>query len=140
MSGPGRAGPGLDASERERLVREGVGLFNAGRYWEAHEALEAVWRCTSGPERAIWQGLIQAAAAMLHRERGNRHGLKAQGDAAILKLAPGAPGAPAGFPVEITRFAEALAQCVLAEGPVPRMELSGAESAFTLGEQASDGT
>lgn len=102
------------------FVRSGVTLYNAGRFWEAHEALEAVWRASPGPDRALWQGLIQAAAAMLHRERGNAHGLAVQGGAAVAKLR-GAP--PPGFPVGTAAFAEALARCVRGAGPVPVMEL-----------------
>jgi hypothetical protein len=95
-----------------------VALYNAGRFWEAHEALEVVWRATPAPARAFWQGLILAAAAMLHRERGNRHGLVTQGGLAIRKLEPPAPD---GFPVETARFVQALRRCVEAGGPVPRM-------------------
>ena len=50
-------------------------LFNAGEYWLAHEALETVWRSiiSDGDAAAarVWQGLIQAAAALLHQQRGN---------------------------------------------------------------------
>jgi uncharacterized protein len=102
------------------FVRSGVTLYNAGRYWEAHEALESVWRAAADPGRAHWQGLIQAAAAMLHRERGNAHGLAAQGGAAVRKLRA---ARPAGFPVETDAFAEALERCVGGSGPVPVMEL-----------------
>ena len=50
----------------------GVRLFNSGHYYEAHEALEEVWRgCAKGsPERLFYQALIQIAAACLHRRRG----------------------------------------------------------------------
>ena len=115
--------PALGAAEIRELVRLGVALYNAGRFWEAHEALEAVWRRSPPPERAAWQGLIQAAAAMLHRERGNRHGLEAQGRAAMAKL--DAPP-PAGFPVETVRFVQELTACVEAGGSVPRMALKEA--------------
>jgi uncharacterized protein len=99
-------------------IRRGVALYNAGRFWEAHEALETVWRRSAPPERALWQGLIQAAAAMLHRERGNRHGLLALGRAAARRLAA---GAPEGFPVETARFVQGLVRCVEDGGPVPVM-------------------
>jgi len=107
-----------DAAE---ALRRGVALYNAGRFWQAHEALEVVWRQSVPPERPLWQGLIQAAAAMLHRERGNRHGLDAQGRAAIEKLRVPAPG---DFPVETARFVQDLAACVEAGGPVPPMKLT----------------
>lgn len=109
------------------FVRAGVALYNAGRYWEAHEALETVWRATRGPARPLWQGLIQAAAAMLHRERGNAHGLAAQGEAAVAKLRGARPD---GFPVETAAFAEALARCVREHGPVPPLELTTPPEAF----------
>jgi hypothetical protein len=102
------------------VVRQAVALYNAGRFWEAHEAFEAVWRPSRPPERDVWQGLIQAAAAMLHRERGNRHGLEAVGGAAIAKLLV---AAPPGFPVETARFVQGLRRCVEAGHNVPPMEL-----------------
>lgn len=108
-----RAGPLAE------FVREGMRLYNAGRYWEAHEAWERVWREAPPDERAVWQGLIQAAAAMLHRERDNAHGVRVQGEAALARLAP--PPSP-GFPLETSRFAASLARCVRDGGPVPRIE------------------
>ncbi len=119
MTPPPADGAPLPEALAERAA-QGVSLYNAGRYWEAHEALEAVWRAARPPERDRWQGLILAAAAMLHRERGNRHGLVTQGGRALRKLA-GPP--PAGFPVETARFVQELRRCVEAGGPVPAMEL-----------------
>jgi hypothetical protein len=51
---------------------EGVRLFNAGRYYDAHEVLEEIWRTCAkeSPERLFYQALIQIAAACLHREHG----------------------------------------------------------------------
>lgn len=112
---------GPESGDVAAHVRLGVEHYNAGRFWQAHEALEVVWRQAPPPERPIWQGLIQAAAAMLHRERGNRHGLEVQGGAAIARLR--AP-TPAGFPVETARFVQGLAACVEAGGPVPPMTLT----------------
>src|SRR5256886_16545543 len=66
-------------------------LFNSSAYWEAHEALETVWRSIiNGGDRdaaRVWQGLIQAAAALLHQRRGNPHGVAAVGGAALDKPA-----------------------------------------------------
>lgn len=112
--------PGAGPADLAVHVSRAVTLYNAGRFWEAHEALEAVWRATAAAERECWQGLILAAAAMLHRERGNRHGLLTQGALAIRKL--DGP-VPPGFPVETARFVQGLRRCVEAGGPVPAMEL-----------------
>jgi len=114
-----------DAPDLAAFVREGVRLYNAGRFWEAHEAWETVWRAAPAAERAAWQGLIQAAAAMLHRERGNAHGLATLGEAAVAKLGG---GIPPGFPIETARFAAALARCVREGGPVPPVEPAQANS------------
>lgn len=45
--------------------------FNAGRYFEAHEVLEALWLEVRGRfEARFYQGLIQLAGAFVHLERG----------------------------------------------------------------------
>lgn len=57
------------------LLAEGVRLFNAGRYWEAHEAWERAWiPDRRGPDRGFYKGLIQIAAGCLHATRRNRRG------------------------------------------------------------------
>jgi hypothetical protein len=124
-------GPGAT----EAFVRRGVELYNAGCYWEAHEALEAVWRRARSPQRELWQGLIQAAAAMLHRERGNRHGVLVTGGAALEKLRV---GAPPDFPVETDRFVRALAICLEGGGPVPPMEYTSAPASRQPGRRIMD--
>jgi hypothetical protein len=69
------------------LAEDALGLFNSGKYWEAHEALEGIWRpLDDGAEALVIQGLIQAAAALLHQARGNSHGTRAVGNAALEKL------------------------------------------------------
>jgi len=53
----------------------GVELFNAGRYWEAHEVWEEDWTPDrKGPDSAFYKGLIQVAAGCLHYMRRNRRG------------------------------------------------------------------
>lgn len=50
-------------------------LFNAGEFWESHEALEEPWR-EHGSE--FYHALILFASAFVHVNRGNRHGIAAQ--------------------------------------------------------------
>ncbi len=102
--------------------RQGIELFNAGHWWEAHEALEHVWRRAPEAERGHWQGLIQAAAALLHQSRGNAHGVEAVGGAAVRRLRQPPPD---GFPIETAAFAEALALRLAGAGPVPVMKEQG---------------
>ncbi len=57
------------------LLGKGIDLFNAGRFWEAHEAWEEAWTPDRhGPDRGFWKGLIQLAAGSLHYTRRNRRG------------------------------------------------------------------
>src|SRR3989442_534251 len=78
----------MTPEERRAHLENARELFNRGEYWLAHEALETVWRSIikESDEAGGWQGLIQAAAAMLHRQRGNRPGIVKPGAAALAKL------------------------------------------------------
>lgn len=55
------------------IYRRGVELFNAGYYWECHEALEALWHAVGHdtPQGQFLQGVIQVAAACLQKELGS---------------------------------------------------------------------
>lgn len=52
------------------LYAAGWQHFAAGRYFEAHDAWEELWLADRSEARSFYQGLIQAAAALHHRERG----------------------------------------------------------------------
>ncbi len=43
---------------------EGGQLFNAGEYWEAHEALEPLWMSAEGLQKRLCAGVILLAAAL----------------------------------------------------------------------------
>jgi predicted metal-dependent hydrolase len=62
------------ANEHEYL--HGIALFNQGRFFDAHEVLEDVWRAAPQDEKKIWQGLIQVAVALHHYSTGNRVGMR----------------------------------------------------------------
>ena len=55
---------------------EGIRLFNAGEFWHAHEQWEACWLVAAEPEATFYKGIIQAAAALVHWQRGNPRGLR----------------------------------------------------------------
>lgn len=57
--------PDLNDDELAFLGR-GVKLFNEGRFWEAHEAWEELWKQRGEESRIFFQGIIQAAAGF-HR-------------------------------------------------------------------------
>ena len=52
--------------------REYFRLFNERDFFEAHEVLEDLWVVEVPPLRNYYKGLIQAAVALCHWERGNQ--------------------------------------------------------------------
>jgi hypothetical protein len=51
-------------------------LLDTGQPFTAHEVLEAVWKDSSGPDRAVWRGLAQIAVGITHALRGNESGAR----------------------------------------------------------------
>jgi hypothetical protein len=65
----------------------GVGLFNARKFFQAHEVWEELWLQEPQPEKSFLQGLIQLAAACHHHSRGNARGARSLATAGLAKLA-----------------------------------------------------
>jgi len=122
----------MGSEERRAHLQNARSLFNAGEYWLAHEALETVWRSIikESDEARVWQGLIQAAAALVHRRRGNRHGIVKLGAAALAKL--GGPQRPE-IEFDTVTFRAQLARALAGDATAPRLEFRGAE-----GERKTD--
>ena len=61
---------------QEDSWQRGLALFNSGHFFDAHEALEDVWREAPrhGDRRRHLQGLVQLAVAFHHQSTGNRVG------------------------------------------------------------------
>lgn len=55
-------------------AREGLRLFNARKYFEAHEALEEAWNDEEGLAKNLYRGILQIAVTYLHITRGNYSG------------------------------------------------------------------
>jgi hypothetical protein len=93
--------PQLTDEDRADLA-VGLALFNAGEYWESHEAWEKIWkRHAAEPWRYFVQGLIQAAAAHHQLRRNIRHGVIKHLRNALVKL----DEAPADFAeLNVERF------------------------------------
>jgi hypothetical protein len=68
------------------LLEDGIIFFNAGRFFDAHEAWEDLWRETGGPLRLFYQGLVQTAVGLHHLGQGNLNGARAQLSKALSKL------------------------------------------------------
>lgn len=83
----------------DTCMDEGLALFNAGRYYEAHEAWEQAWQREQGVRRQLLQALILLAAGWLKRERGNARGAHTLFTRALARL-QGLPGVCEGVEVE----------------------------------------
>jgi len=71
----------LGSLSPEELLQLGIDLYNAGHYWNAHEAWEEVWLESERGVRGFYQGMIQISAAFVHVTR-NRYpgGVKLLGE------------------------------------------------------------
>lgn len=77
----------MNSGFRECLA-EGVTLFNAGQWYQAHEVWEEAWKRESGPRRGLLQGLILVAAGWIQRSRGRSEGARVLFGRAIERLEP----------------------------------------------------
>jgi len=80
------AAANYSAHEVEAFAR-GVELFNARRFFDAHEVWEEIWLPATGHEKRFLQGLIQIAAAFHHHSRKNLLGTESLLRAGVTKLA-----------------------------------------------------
>ena len=99
--------PSLSTAQRKALLT-GIQLFNARKFWEAHEAWEEVWKGVPDESRIFFQGIIQAAAAyhllLVKRRYG---GMMNNFDKALSKLEL-FPGKFLG--IDVTRLKRAIAE------------------------------
>jgi hypothetical protein len=72
-------------------LREGITLWEAGRYVEAHEEFEQVWLVEVGPRRHFLRGLVHAAMGFHYVTVGDTvsAGLKLRSAADLLDGFPG---------------------------------------------------
>lgn len=124
---PGRVpDQGMGRSTRGRRIHEalaeGVRLYNLGHFFECHEVLEEVWLQEEGGDKDFLQGIIKAAAAFHHYQKGTYQGMRN-----LLRAARGTlrPFAPERHGVELAEFLRGLeawiprAQRLLAGASVP---------------------
>ena len=67
-------------------LAEGLGCYDAGEYFIAHEAWETVWLEAHEPDKTFLQGLIQVTAAFHHLQRNNPLGTARLLQAALRRL------------------------------------------------------
>lgn len=81
----------MNEDSNDVRFRDGIGQFNRGQFFEAHETWEEIWLAAPEPERTFLQGIIQLAAAFHHLQRGNRTGALSLLEAGLKKLDPFQP-------------------------------------------------
>lgn len=96
----------LDEAAEEAAISHGIALFNSRKFFEAHEAWEAVWLGASEPDKRFLQGLIQISAAFHHHSQGNRRGFESLLRAGLLKVEH-APAVHRGMKIDAIRAAAA---------------------------------
>ncbi len=114
-------------------LSHGAALFNAGLFFECHEYLEDPWRATGGPEKNLYHGLVQVAAAFYHYEKGNLHGARTLLTKGMRRL-ESYPATYLGIDLEALRSALEPWMQVFGTGPAAEGEARPAypQIAFTL--------
>jgi uncharacterized protein len=110
-------------------LRFGIRLFNCEEFFEAHEALEDVWRAAPDCERKFLQGLIQIAVAFHHFSTGNLVGAQSLLARGTKNLTTDSNFVP-GIQMPALRHSIERWQVALSEGgtppPFPKIELEEA--------------
>jgi predicted metal-dependent hydrolase len=75
----------------DAAFKRGLDEIRAGRYFEAHEELEEVWRTAAPEERDFFQGLVHVAVAWYQAGRGKPIATASQLEKAARRLGPYAP-------------------------------------------------
>ncbi len=114
--------------ETSGALARGRRLYNAGLFWEAHEAWEAAWLEEDGDVRRMLQGLIQVTAgyfkATVHRRPSGAVKLLSAG---LAKLDP-IPDALGGL--RLGAFREAVARTLVEARRWERGERDGLDPAL----------
>lgn len=87
LDGRAKAYRPLPDADRIASVHAGFACYEAGAWFDAHEAWEPAWMGTDDvTERALLQGLIKVAAAAVHGDRGNPRGVATNLAGALQRL------------------------------------------------------
>ncbi len=111
----------MHPSRAPDLLERGRELFNAGRYFEAHEVWEDAWLAEKGETRRFLQGLIQITAGF---HKGLRQG-QPGGCVRLLEAGLSKIAAPAPAAFEIEGFTRSVTASLEAAKRWERGELQG---------------
>lgn len=106
-----------------------LALFNAGAWYEAHDAFEELWHEQVDPDRRLLQGILQIAVAHVHLERGNTRGATILLGEGLGRLRPSLPSALGLDLLALQATAAARLQALQNDGdpddfPPPRLSLA----------------
>jgi hypothetical protein len=94
------------------VMSEARALFNEERYWEAHEVLEGLWKVVTGSEKQLLQGMILAAAALVHAQKNEPKVVGSMLEDAARRL----ENQPASYHgIDIARFREDIKKIIFAK-------------------------
>lgn len=111
----------LTRDDERSLYLEGIRLFNAREFFEAHEAWEDAWHMAYGLKHQYYQGIIQCAVALEHYRRSNARGVVSLHRSYRRRLAP-VPERFMGLDVRrlLEEMERALAPVIALDPPPPR--------------------
>lgn len=109
--------PGACSGELHPEAVRGIQLFNEGKYWHAHEALEAAWKEERGPARHLYKGILQVGVMYLQIERNNYLGMAKMYERCKKWLRPWPPVCRGVDVDQLRADAEAAIQAARALGP-----------------------
>ena len=148
----GRVDPDDVVTDVADALERGAALFDAQRFFEAHEFFEWIWKRGGVPEsdRTFWKGVAQVAVGYVHTQRGNASGAQTLLHRGARHLRLGARDGPAdsGRDVHAGVDAARLAADALAfadlvahdgaspEAPFPRFPRRGERGDAPLGSPA----
>ena len=71
-----REDPAAVVADVDQALHRAVELFDAERFFEAHEFLEWIWKSdeVEPADRDFWKGVTQVAVGFAHAQRGNASG------------------------------------------------------------------
>jgi len=78
----------MDLDWTQPDLAEGLRLYETGKFFEAHEHWEDVWRLSPQPQKTFLQSLIQVAGAFHHLQRNNPKGATGLMRSALRRLEP----------------------------------------------------
>lgn len=67
--------PTMPLDLEKKLYHQGIELFNAHEFFDAHEVWEDIWHMAYGIKHVYYQGMIQCAVALEHYRRRNPRGV-----------------------------------------------------------------